>query len=96
MNILTLHLKGEYFNQIAACAKTEEYRLCTPYWEKRIEGRHYDQIHLLLGYPNANNIAHRLVFPWRGYTVKTITHQQFGDDPVLVYAIPLEDRRGQR
>ena len=96
MKALTLHLKAEYFDQIAACAKTEEYRLCNAYWNKRIEGRHYDEIHILLGYPSADNAARRMIFPWRGYTVKAIRHRQFGADPVLVYAIPLEDRRYER
>ena len=34
--------------------------------------------------------ARRLVRSWRGFTVKTITHSHFGQDPVLVYAIGVD------
>lgn len=87
MTVLHLPLKAEYFNAIAAGTKPEEYRLCTPYWRKRLEGRVYDSIALTLGYPPAGDAARRLVRPWRGYTVKTITHPHFGAEPVEVFAI---------
>lgn len=48
---LTLALKGEYFDAIRAGTKLEEFRLVTPYWRKRLEGRHYDFIELTRGYP---------------------------------------------
>lgn len=87
MKILTLNLKGEYFDQIKAGTKTEEYRLCKPFWKKRLEGRCYDQVHLLRGYPPKDDETRRIVLPWRGYSVKTIKHPHFGLDPVTVYAI---------
>ena len=84
---LHLSLKREYFEAIRDGRKSEEFRLCTPYWSKRLEGREYDRVVLTLGYPARNDHARRLVRSWRGFTVKTITHSHFGQDPVLVYAI---------
>lgn len=86
-NTLHLPLKLEYFKQIRDGTKIEEYRLCTPYWAERLEGRDYDQIVLTLGYPTRNEHARRITRPWRGYTIKTIAHPHFGADPVQVYAI---------
>jgi hypothetical protein len=39
---LHLNLNAEYFDQINSGEKPDEYRLCTPYWVKRLEGRTYD------------------------------------------------------
>ena len=96
---LHLALKGEYFDAIKAGTKTEEYRLCTPYWQKRLaspfgrlatpSGR-YDRIILTRGYPSRDDAERRLVLPWQGYSIKTITHPHFGPDPVEVYAINVE------
>ncbi|WP_370512842.1 ASCH domain-containing protein [Comamonas sp. Z1] len=90
--VLTLPLKGEYFEAIRDGSKHEEYRLAKPYWSKRLEGRSYAQIVLTLGYPAADDHESRLVLPWRGYTRKTITHPHFGPDPVDVYAIDVSAR----
>lgn len=93
MRVLTLPLKGIYFDAIRDGTKTEEFRLCTPYWRKRLEGRTYDRIVLTKGYPSADDAARRLVLPWRGYRVTTITHPHFGDKPVEVFAIAAWNRR---
>ncbi len=84
---LTLPLKGVYFDEIRAGTKTEEYRLCTPYWGKRLLERSYGSIVLTKGYPARDDHARRLVLPWRGYTIKVIEHPHFGDKPVSVFAI---------
>lgn len=86
MKVLHLPLKREYFEAIKAGTKTEEYRLCTQYWSMRLI-RPYDQIVLTLGYPARDDHARRIVRPWRGYTIKTITHPHFGPEPVEVFAI---------
>lgn len=88
---LILPLKRAYFEQIRDGAKPEEFRLCTPYWRKRLEGRTFDRIVLTLGYPAANDTARRLVRPWRGYRETTITHSHFGDEPVRVFAIDVRN-----
>ncbi len=86
---LTLPLKGIYFDQIKAGEKTEEYRLVTSYWIRRLEGRRYGRIILTRGYPKKDDADRRIVLPWRGCPTKTITHPHFGPHPVEVYAIKL-------
>lgn len=87
MSILHLPLKGIYFDQIMNGEKLEEYRLVTPFWAKRLEGRDYDRIELTKGYPPKDDHSRRLTRPWKGYRKTTITHPHFGPDPVEVYAI---------
>jgi hypothetical protein len=91
--VLTLALKGEYFDQIKAGTKTEENRLCTLYWKKRLDGVRYDQLVLTRGYPKRDDTERRIVLPWRGYSMRVITHPHFGPDPVSVYAIHLTEVR---
>ena len=86
MLTLTLALKGEYFDAIMAGVKQEEYRLVTPYWRKRLEGRIYDAVVLTKGYPKRDDLARRLTLPWQGYRETTITHAHFGEEPVAVFA----------
>jgi hypothetical protein len=92
MSDLVLPLKAVYFHQIAAGTKPEEFRLCTPYWRRRLEGRNFDRVVLTLGYPPARDTARRLVLPWRGYRETTITHPHFGPEPVAVFAIDVSQR----
>ena len=89
LKTLTLPLKAEYFNAIKSGEKVEEFRLCTPYWQRRLGKPFgtYDQIVLTLGYPRRDDESRRLIRPWDGFTIKTITHPHFGDEQVLVYAI---------
>ena len=51
MAVLHLPLKGVWFDQIVSGEKTHEFRLVTPFWTKRLEGRSYDLIELSHGYP---------------------------------------------
>lgn len=84
---LILPLKREYFEAIRDGSKPEEFRLVNAYWSRRLVARRYDRIILTLGYPAADDAERRLVRPWRGYAVKTITHPHFGPGPVEVFAI---------
>jgi len=84
---LVLPLKREYFEQIKHGEKPEEFRLCTPYWAKRLEGREYGWVVLTLGYPAKDDSERRLARPWRGFIKKRITHPHFGGAPVNVYEI---------
>lgn len=90
MSDLTIPVNGVYFDQIKAGTKTEEYRLVTPFWTKRLVGRSYDNVVMTRGYPKVDEADKRLSFPWRGYAVKEITHPHFGADPVEVFAIAVE------
>ncbi|MFL9886791.1 hypothetical protein PQR66_27380 [Paraburkholderia agricolaris] len=85
--VLTLRLKGAYFHDIAADKKPLEYRLATPYWRKRIEGRQYDYVLLTLGYPARSNLDLQMLKPWRGYFERPLVHPHFGADEVDVFAI---------
>ena len=49
-DILHLNLHREFFAQIEAGTKRIEYRSRTPYWCRRLEGRHYDVIQFRNGY----------------------------------------------
>ena len=91
MKNLVLNLKKEYFQEIKLGIKTEEYRLCTPYWQKRLENKNYDKVIIKLGYPKNSEIEKILEFKYLGYEIKTIKHKHFGSDPIKVYAIKLEE-----
>jgi len=84
---LTLHLKKEYFDQIASGEKVEEYRLVTSYWQKRLIRRSYENIVLLCGYPKRDDESRQIIRPWRGFTTKLIKHPHFGNEQVQVFAI---------
>lgn len=91
MKTLTLPLKREYFEAIRDGSKTEEYRLLKPFWRKRLEGKSFDRIVLTLAYPAKTDAAHRIERPWRGFTIKTIKHPHFGNTPVEVFAIKVNE-----
>lgn len=87
MTTLHLSVKGEYFHKIKDGTKPWEYRLCTPYWAKRLVGRSYDLVEIAWGYPKAGDTERRVSCPWQGYEIRTIQHPHFGSDPVTVFAI---------
>lgn len=87
LKVLTLRLKAIYFHDIAAGTKPLEYRLATPYWRKRIEGRQYDYVLLTLGYPARSNRELQMLKPWRGYAGQNLLHPHFGPKAVDVFAI---------
>lgn len=84
---LRLPVKAQYFNEIKDGSKVFEFRLTTPYWRRRIEGREFAEVHITLGYPKAGDITKTVVRPWRGYELQTILHPHFGVEPVEVIAI---------
>lgn len=87
--VLTIPVKGVYFDQIRDGNKLYEYRLRTPFWAKRLRMREYDLIALTRGYPKGGGIegVTRLTREWRGFTVGTIKHEHFGPETVEVYNI---------
>ncbi|MGH0002815.1 ASCH domain-containing protein [Pseudovibrio ascidiaceicola] len=66
MSVLTLALKGVYFDQIKCGEKLEEFRLVTDYWRKRLEGRVYERVVLTKGYPAKTDSERRMERPWCG------------------------------
>ena len=89
---LLLNLKRIYFDQIATGEKTEEYREIIPFNTSRVTNPGLKTIELQLGYPAHSDTDRIMIFPWNGYEVKTIQHNEFGATPVKVYAIPLRGR----
>jgi hypothetical protein len=47
---LYMTLTRRWFNQIAQGRKKMEFRRMTPFWEKRLRGRQYDEVHFRNGY----------------------------------------------
>lgn len=86
VRILHLHLKGEYFDEIRAGRKRKEFRLAK-IWQKRLEGKEFDEIHIYRGYPKRGSPGQTIYRRWNGYTAETITHPHFGSKPVKVFAI---------
>ena len=85
--ILTLRLKHRWWEEIQSGRKTVELRLRTEYWQKRLVGQQYDEIHIWCGYP-AKTATHLLLRrKWTGVVEKTITHEEFGPSPVDVFEI---------
>lgn len=81
---LFIIIKKKYLEQIIAGTKTEEYRLVSPYWVKKLVNRDYDNIIFQAGYLITSQ-RHKIKY--NGYEIKTIKHEFFGKDPVVVFAI---------
>lgn len=85
--ILHLSLKKVYFDAIKDGVKHFEYRLCSKYWQKRLEGRDYDEIHLKCGYPKKGDMSRTIIKKYKGYERQDIRHEHFGSSMVRVFAI---------
>jgi len=86
--ILTLHLKWKWFEEIKSGLKPFEYRAASEYWRKRLVGREYDEIHLMLGYPSGNDADRIIRRKFNGvFPAVLINHPEFGNGDVPVYAI---------
>lgn len=85
MKTLFMILKGEYLNAIEKGEKKEEYRRINDFWKKKIIGRHYDKIIFQKGYRKDK----RIEVEYLGFTIKTIQHKHFGENPVQVFALLL-------
>lgn len=84
---LHLNLKAAYFEEIKAGVKLYEFRLQTPYWSRRLQGKCFNGIVLKKGYPRAGDSDRIIERPWRGFERQQITHSHFGTDSVAVFAI---------
>lgn len=91
MSILHLNLKKQYFEAIRDLEKLEEYRVYNEYWQKRLEGREYSEIHIKCGYPKKDDTSRIIKRPYRGYEVKTIVHEFFDNVPTKVFAIKVNE-----
>lgn len=87
MKVLHLTLKKQWFDAIAKNIKKNEYREIKPYWKKRLEGNHFDEIHFKNGYQK-NAPFMRVEF--KGMSKTFIRHEIFGKiESVKVYDIKL-------
>ncbi len=84
---LHLNLKKEYFNQIKNGTKKIEYRLKNQYWSKRLKNKEFHKVYIKLGYPKRNQKEKILCFELLKIEEQKITHKEFGNFPVEVYAI---------
>jgi hypothetical protein len=91
MRTLVLNVTGFYFSQIDSGKKPEEYRLCTPFWKKRIENKKFDCVEIRCGYPKKGDTSRIICRPYTGWTKTHITHKHFGETPVHVFAIHLTE-----
>jgi hypothetical protein len=91
MSTLVLNLKSEYFDAIRDGSKLEEFRLRTPYWEKRIKGKSYDTVIIRKGYPKTGDADREILLPWRGYREISLEHPHFGSGAKDVYAIRVSE-----
>jgi len=94
MKYLHLHVRSKYFDEIASGEKPEEYRLFNQYWIDRLTNHPtFHGIIIYKGYPKESdyNSTNRLERVWRGLTIKDIIHPEFGDKPVTVFAIRVND-----
>lgn len=89
MKDLILNVKKQYFEEILAGSKKEEYRLYNEYWKKRLLNKKFNNIIIKLGYPKKNDLSKQIIFPYNGFEVKDITHKLFGEKPVKVFSIKL-------
>ena len=79
-SVLHLSLRRHWFAAIAARTKRLEDRAQTPYWKKRLEGRHYDVIQFRNGYAT---IAPEMLVEFRGL-------RRYGRRQTACYAVRLD------
>ncbi len=48
--VLYLTIMRRWFNEILSGVKKVEYRMATPYWTSRLEGKHFDEVKFRNGY----------------------------------------------
>ena len=87
--ILHLHVTKHYFDLIKSGQKTEEYRAVEK-WRRQLS-KEYDEVHIYLGYPKRGNLDRVMRFFYRGYKIKNISSEIYGNN-VDVFAINLSKR----
>jgi len=90
--ILLLRLKSKWWDEIASGRKTVELRLRTEYWQKRLVDKKYDEIQIWKGYPPGTETEKLLRRKFSGVVETSITHEEFGPDPVEVFEIDVSQK----
>ena len=86
MKDLHLILKKEWFDKIKSGEKKIEYRLATPFWEKRLWKKEWKNITFQLGYSG----KHKITKKWLNTELEVIKMPFFGNEEVLIFAIYFE------
>ena len=89
---LILPLKKRWFLDIQAGVKPFEYRLDTPYWQKRLVGKSYKNVIFTLGYPRRDDASRRIIKPWLGYEMQTVLSEEWSNKPMRCFAIHVADK----
>jgi len=85
MEKLFIVVKNEYFQQILAGTKTEEYRRYTRYWISRVVGREYSHIIFQNGFKKHE----RVEVSYLGYEVQALQRDFFGPFPVKLFILKI-------
>lgn len=89
MKVLQLALRRKWFEAIRDGSKLEEYRLASPYWKRRLEGKTFDKVVLTLGYPPREDLSRRIESPWLGVSRRIVQSEEWDNEPRDVFVIPL-------
>lgn len=86
--ILCLHLRRIWFDKVKSGEKMVEFKKASPYWRGRLIGKSYDEVHVMLGYPNSNQADRIIKRKFNGYWRSVLVdHPEFGPGRVPVFAI---------
>lgn len=91
LKVLRLNLKRKWWEKIRDGSKTVELRRATEYWQTRLIGRSYDEIHLCLGYPRRGDESRTLKRKWRCVAKEMVQSDEFGPEPVEAYVIDVAE-----
>lgn len=97
--ILHLTLKAEYFDEILSGIKKEEYREVKHFWIIRLTNQtedgsfkgkqFYKEFDVIIFRNGYSKNPRQFTIEYKGIEIKTITHPQFDDDELGVFAIQL-------
>lgn len=83
---LFMTIKKQYFIEILAGTKTEDFRIVKPYLVSKLVGKEYSHIIFKNGY---SRNSPRLEAEYIGYEVRNIRHEFFGNEDVSVFVLKL-------
>lgn len=89
--VLYLNLKGVYFDAIKSGVKKYEFRECSK-WAKKLDGREYDLICIMKGYPKKTDMSRRFYCKWKGcFQTVLKSHPHFNNHDTKVFAINVSE-----
>lgn len=92
VKVLHLTIKRRWFLEILRGVKTLEYRANKPYWNRRLDGKHFDEVHFRNGYSHNAPLMRiqvlNIVKGVEGYII------ELGE--ILEFLNPIIDKRRRR